>query len=77
MGLGYVFGLGYSAMGRVMQTIATGLTILIFALITLTLILIIYFIMRFIRKRFFTEVEKEESSLLEKTGAMFNHLFKD
>jgi len=77
MGLGYVFGLGYSAMGRVMQTIATGLTILIFAIITLAIIAVIYFSIRFIRKRFFNIVEKEESSLLDKTGEMFNHLFKD
>lgn len=77
MGLGYVFGLGYDAMGRVMQTIATGLTIIIFILITLTLILAVYFLMRLIRKRFFKEMEKEESSLLEKTGEMFNHLFRD
>jgi membrane protein DedA with SNARE-associated domain len=77
MGLGYVFGLGYSAMGKVMETIATGLTVLVFALIALTLILIVYFLMRFIRKRFFSDVEKEESSFLEKTGEIFNHLFKD
>lgn len=77
MGLGFVFGLGYSAMGRVMKTIATGLTILIFAMITLVLIMTIYFLMRFIRKRFFKEVEKEEASFLEKTGAIFNHLFND
>lgn len=77
MGLGYVFGLGYSAMGRVMETIATGLTILIFALITLAVIFILYFSTKFMRKKFISGLEKEESSLLEKTGEIFNHLFKD
>jgi len=77
MGLGYVFGLGYSAMGRVMQTIATGLTILVFALITLVLIFALYFSIKLIRRKFIKDVEKEESSFLEKTGEMFNHLFKD
>ncbi|MDP2934535.1 MAG: DedA family protein [bacterium] len=77
MGLGYVFGLGYSAMGRVMETIATGLTILIFALITLAVIFILYFSTKFMRKKFISGLEKEENSFLEKTGEMFNHLFKD
>ena len=76
-GLGYVFGLGYSAMGKVMQTIATGLTILIFTLITLAIIFVIYFLTKFLRKKFINGVEKEESSLLEKTERIFNHLFKD
>jgi hypothetical protein len=60
-----------------MQTIAAGLTILIFAIITLVIIAVIYFSARLIRKRFFKEVEKDEDSILEKTGAIFNHLFKD
>ncbi len=76
VGLGYVFGLGYSAMGKVMNAIAKGLAFLIFALITLTIILLIYFILRSVRKRFFKEVE-EESSLLERAGELFNHLFND
>jgi len=77
MGLGYAFGLGFAMMGRVMQTIAKGLTILIFILIALTIVMAIYFLTNFARKKFFSDVEKEENSFLEKAEAVFNHLFKD
>jgi len=77
MGIGYIFGLGYSAMGKVTKTIAVGLTILIFAIIVLVSLFTVYLLIKFAKKIFISDVEKEEATLLEKTGEILNNLFND
>jgi membrane protein DedA with SNARE-associated domain len=76
MSLGYVFGLGYSAVGRITTTIAVGLTIVIFAIIAVISVSTVYLLIKFVKKIFINDVEKEDS-FLEKTGKIFNDLFKD
>jgi len=77
MSLGYVFGLGYSAVGRITTTIAFGLTIVIFAIIAVISFSTVYLLIKFSKKIFISDVEKEEDTLLEKTSKIFNDLFRD
>jgi len=77
MSLGYVFGLGYGAIGKITKTIAVGLTILLFATITIISVSTVYLLIKFAKKIFINDVEKEEDSFFEKTGKIFNNLFKD
>lgn len=72
VGLGYVFGLGHAAMGRVMQIVAAALTILIFVLMIFSIVSAIYYAVYLIKKK-----AKKEETILEKTEKVFNHLFKD
>jgi len=74
LGVGYIFGISYEAIGSIAKKIATGLTIFLFVAITLILIYFIYWIRSIIKKRFEKKLDNNRNGLLKKISTIINSL---
>jgi len=73
VGLGYVFGVSYKALGVVTKTITVGLTIALFTIIVLISILIVYWLRKFAKMKFIKKLENHRFMFLRGVGKMITN----
>lgn len=77
LGLGYIFGVSYRALGIITKTITLGLTIALFIILVLISILIVYWLRWFARTKFIQDLsEHKESGFLRWLGEKISNFSK-
>jgi len=75
LGLGYIFGASYRALGVITRSIAIGLNIVFFVIIVLISILIVYWLKRFARTKFMKKITKNNQfQFLHRISEAINNL---
>jgi membrane protein DedA with SNARE-associated domain len=74
VGLGYVFGVSYKALGVVTKTVSIGLVIALFVIIVLFSILIIYWLRKFAKTKFIKGLENHRFMFLRGVGTVISKL---
>jgi len=78
LGLGYIFGVSYRALGVITKTITVGLGIVFFAFIIAVSILIVYWLRKFTQTRFIEKLaQNNQSSLLRWLGKKITKFAKN
>lgn len=72
--LGYVFGISYSALGKITKTIAVGLAIALFVIMVFLTFFVFHWFMRSIKLKFMKRLENNRFQLIRKIGSAFNYL---
>jgi len=73
LGLGYVFGVSYKALGVITKTVSIGLVIALFVIIVLLSILIIYWLRKFAKMKFIKRLENHRFMFLRGVGKMITN----
>jgi membrane protein DedA with SNARE-associated domain len=72
--VGYVFGISYSALGKITRSIAVGLTIVLFIAIVFLSLFIFHWLMRKAKLKFMKRVENNRFKLFRKIGSVVSYL---
>jgi len=75
LGLGYLFGVSYEALGAVVKTISVVFVIVAFVLAILLSFLIVYWLRRFARTKFIKRLEKHPFAFLRGMGKIISNSF--
>jgi len=73
VGLGYVFGVSYKALGVVTKTVSIGLVIALFVIIVLFSVLIIHWLRKFAKMKFIKKLENHRFIFLRGVGKMITN----
>ena len=76
VGLGYVFGVSYKALGVITKTVSIALVIILFVIIVLFSILVIHWLRRFAKMKFIKKLENHRFMFLRGVGKMITNLNK-
>jgi membrane protein DedA with SNARE-associated domain len=74
-GFGYVFGTSYKALGVITETIAVGITIVLFVALISFSIAVVYGLRVFARTKFIKNLENHPSSFLRRVGNIITKAF--
>lgn len=75
VGLGYVFGIGYEALGTVVKTISIAFMIISFVLIIFLSFFIVHWLRRFARTKFIKRLEKQSFAFIRGVGKIISNSF--
>ena len=73
VGLGYVFGVSYTALGIVTKTVSIGLVVAFFVIIILLSVLVVYWLRRFAKMKFIRKLENNRFTFLRGVGKMITN----
>src|SRR4030042_4102270 len=77
LGMGFLFGASYKALGVVTKSIAVGFAVILFLAIVLFWILFVYLLRYFARQKFIQDLENHDVGFIRKFGGLINRVFNN